>query len=90
MAENFQVIIHAKAAADYPKLVSAGLDTKLKTLLEILRDNPFQVPPSYEKLSCNLKGKYSRRINHTHKLLYEVDKEHKIVKVLSIWSHYER
>ena len=62
---------------------------KLYELFEILEGNPYQTPPSYEKLTGDLDGKYSRRINIKHRLVYEVDEEKKQVKVLSLWSHYE-
>lgn len=66
-----------------------SLVDKIKDLLYILRENPYQNPPPYEKLTNNLKGKYSRRINIKHRLVYEVLEESKIVNILSIWTHYE-
>ena len=69
-------------------MAAAGLKAKAQELLEILKQNPFTNPPSYEKLSGNFKGAYSRRINLQHRLVYEViDAEH-TVKVLRLWSHY--
>ena len=70
-------------------LKSAKLDNKAKTLIELLKENPFQTPPSYEKLQGDLKGAYSRRINIKHRLVYEVNEESKMVKILSMWSHYD-
>lgn len=66
-----------------------NLMDKIKNLLYILRENPYQNPPPYEKLTNNLKGKYSRRINIKHRLVYEVLEESKTVNILSIWTHYE-
>jgi Txe/YoeB family toxin of toxin-antitoxin system len=72
---------------DAKKIKSANLDGNLKELLQILKSNPYQFP--YEKLSGNLKGYYSRRINLKHRLVYAIDGENKLIKVVSIWSHYE-
>lgn len=58
-------------------------------LIEIIKNNPYQVPPAYEKLTGDMSEYYSRRINIQHRLVYQVLEEEKIVKVLSIWSHYE-
>ncbi len=78
------------AEKDKPKLKAAGLEKKAKSLLILLSENPFQVPPSYEKLVGDLNGYYSRRINIQHHLVYRVDSKNNIVIVHSMWSHYER
>ena len=65
------------------------LKAKVYELFEVLEENPFKYPPAYEKLTGDLEGKYSRRINIKHRLVYEVDEDKKIVKILSLWSHYE-
>lgn len=85
----YRVIISKEALKDLPKLKSAGLSQKVKVLTEILKINPYQNPPPYEKLVGDLAGMYSRRINIKHRLVYKVDEDLKIVKVLSMWSHYE-
>lgn len=84
-------IVYTKAALkDVTKLKAAGLSSKAKALLDVIRENPYQTPPSYEKLVGDLKGLYSRRINVQHRLVYQVYEEEKIVKIISLWSHYER
>lgn len=84
-------ILYTKAAAkDIPKLKAAHLDQKAKALIEIIRKNPYQTPPSYEKLIGDLHGLYSRRINVQHRLVYEVFEREKKIKIISLWSHYER
>ncbi|MGK7943365.1 MAG: Txe/YoeB family addiction module toxin [Microcystaceae cyanobacterium] len=75
------------ALKDAKKLKSANLDNNVRGLLEIIRSNPYQ--PPYEKLSGNLKGYYSRRINIKHRLVYSVNDETKTIRVVSVWSHYE-
>jgi Txe/YoeB family toxin of toxin-antitoxin system len=69
------------------KLKSANLDANVRELLEIIRSNPYQ--PPFEKLSGNLKGYYSRRINIKHRLVYSVNDDTKTIRVVSVWSHYE-
>ena len=83
-------IVYTKAAAaDVPKLKAVHLAEKAQTLIEILGENPFQKPPSYENLRGSLQGAYSRRLNIQHRLVYEVLVEEKTVKVISMWTHYE-
>jgi Txe/YoeB family toxin of toxin-antitoxin system len=85
-------LVFAKhAQKDAQKLAASGLKGKAQELLDIVRENPFQNPPPYEKLVGDLQGTYSRRINIQHRLVYQVlmDKEIKTVKVLRMWSHYE-
>ena len=85
----YTIVYTKKATADIPKLKSAKLDTKAKALIEILRENPYQTPPPYEKLIGDLHGAYSRRINVKHRLVYEVLEEVNTVKIISLWTHYE-
>ena len=83
-------LVYAKdALKDARKLDSAGLRSKTEGLLEILKSDPFQNPPSYEKLVGDLAGAYSRRINIQHRLVYEVLNAEHTVRVLRMWSHYE-
>ena len=85
----YKVLYTKRAVKDVPKLKSSGLDTKAKKLIDIIRINPFQNPPPYEKLVGDLQGAYSRRINIQHRLVYQVLEDTKIVKILSLWTHYE-
>ena len=84
------VVVYAKhALKDAKKLAAAGLRGKAQELLEVLTIDPFQNPPAYEKLVGDLDGAYSRRINIQHRLVYEVFKKERTVRVLRMWSHYE-
>jgi len=85
----YEVLITKEASKDLPKLAAAGLKNKTLAIINLLKNNPFQNPPSYEKLVGDLKGMYSRRINIKHRLVYLVDEKNKIVKIVSAWSHYE-
>lgn len=79
------VLFTKNAEKDKPKLKAAGLEKKAKSLLILLSENPFQAPPSYEKLVGDLNGYYSRRINIQHRLVYRVDSKNNIVIVHSMW-----
>jgi toxin YoeB len=86
---SWEIVYTKQAQKDAQKLVAAGLKDKAIQLLEILKNNPFQNPPPYEKLVGDLSGAYSRRINIQHRLIYQVLIDEKQVKVLRLWSHYE-
>ena len=75
---------------EFEKAKAHKLDTKIKELIEILKKNPFQNPPKYEKLVGDLKGKYSRRINRKHRIVYSIDEKNKIIYILSTWTNYEK
>ena len=77
------------AVKDAKKLSAAGLKDKVQALLDIIEVNPFQNPPPYEKLVGDLTGAYSRRINIQHRLIYEVFRKEKTVRVLRMWTHYD-
>ena len=85
----YRIVFTRAAAEDIPKLKAAHLDAKAKRLLDVLRQNPFQTPPPYEKLRGNLEGAYSRRLNIKHRLVYQVLREQETVKIISMWTHYE-
>lgn len=83
------VVYTKQAQKDAEKISAAGLRDKVEPLLRILRRDPFQNPPRYEKLVGDLSGAYSRRINIQHRLVYQVLKASRTVKVLRMWTHYE-
>lgn len=83
------VVFTKQAKKDAKKLSAAGLRAKAETLVDILRNNPYQTPPPYAKLIGDLKGAYSRRINIQHRLVYQILDYEKAVKVIRMWTHYE-
>ena len=88
------VLVHAVEPQQHTqneaqKLAASGLKSKTQELLAVIRGNPFQNPPPYEKLVGDLAGAYSRRINIQHRLVYQVLEAEQTVKVLRMWSHYE-
>jgi Txe/YoeB family toxin of toxin-antitoxin system len=86
---TWRVVYAKQAFKDAKKLSAAGFKPKAQGLLELIAHDPFQVPPPYEKLVGDLDGAYSRRINIQHRLVYEVFKKEKTVRVLRMWTHYE-
>ena len=78
-----------QAQKDAKKLASSGLKSKAQALLAILKNDPWQNPPPFEKLVGDLSGAYSRRINIQHRLVYQVLEAEKAVKILRLWTHYE-
>lgn len=86
---KWRIIFTTHAQKDAKKLAASSLKENTLSLIEILKENPFQAPPPYENLVGDLSGAYSRRINIQHRLVYQVLNEEKIVKVLRMWTHYE-
>jgi Txe/YoeB family toxin of toxin-antitoxin system len=86
---SWTVVFAKHAVKDARKIAAAGLKEKAQSLLDVLRADPFQNPPAFEKLVGDLEGAYSRRINIQHRLVYEVFKAERIVRVLRMWTHYE-
>ena len=89
MVEPWRLVFTKQARKDAKKLSSASLKDRAEELLKILRSEPFQTPPRFEKLVGDLAGTSSRRINIQHRLVYEVLEEERTVKVLRMWTHYE-
>ncbi len=85
---SWKSVYSRQAQKDAKKLKRAGLKDRAAALLEILKQNPFQYPPPFEKLMGDFTGDYSRRINIHHRLVYQVLEETKTVKILRMWTHY--
>ena len=77
----YKIEYHKRAIKDIIKLKENNLDKKTKKLIEVLKENPFQNPPPYEKLTGDLKGLYSRRINIQHRLVYKVNEQENKIKI---------
>lgn len=88
---NFYTIKFSKQAEkDKIKLKNASLDRNCKKILNLMVEDPFCYPPTYEKLTGELSGLYSRRINKQHRIVYEVDESKKEIHILRMWTHYEK
>jgi toxin YoeB len=86
---SWTVVFAKHAVKDARKIAAAGLKENAQSLLDVLRDDPFQNPPPFEKPVGDLEDAYSRRINIQHRLVYEVFKAERTVRVLRMWTHYE-
>ena len=86
---TWELVYTKHAQKDAKKLVASGLKDKAKSLLEIIKKDPYQNPPPYEKLVGDLSGAYSRRINIQHRLVYQVYEKEHVIKVIRLWTHYE-
>ena len=87
---SYKIKFSKKAEKDKTKLKSSNLDKICKSILDLMMEDPFCYPPSYEKLTGELSGLYSRRINRQHRIVYEVDEDKKVVHILRMWTHYEK
>ena len=84
------ILVYTKQAQkDAKKLSASGLRSKAEKILQILEQDPYQNPPSFEKLIGDLAGAYSRRINIQHRIVYQILDDIKTVKVIRLWTHYE-
>lgn len=95
----YRIVFTKQAVKDLENLKRIGSAQKTKNLADVIRENPFQNPPSYEKLVGNLDGMYSRRINIQHRLVYQVYNERVtikgvqydgVIKIIRMWTHYEK
>lgn len=85
---SWDLVYTKQAQKDAKKIVEKGLKNKVSKLLDILKEDPFKTPPPFEKLMGDLDGAYSRRINIQHRLVYQVYKNEKTVKIIRLWTHY--
>ena len=86
---RWRVVFTRQAQKDARKLASSNLESKAQYLLDVLRKDPLQSPPPFEKLLGDLEGAFSRRINVQHRLVYQILSEEHVVKVIRMWTHYE-
>lgn len=89
VSRPWEVVYTPQAQKDARKLARSGLRPRAQKLLDLLARNPFETPPSFEKLLGDLAGAYSRRINIQHRLVYQVLDKERVVKVLRLFTHYE-
>lgn len=85
----YRIVFSKQAIKDRRRIAQAGLEQRAKALLAVLVEDPFRIPPPYERLVGDLAGIFSRRINLQHRLVYSVYPEEQVVKILRMWTHYE-
>ncbi|MBL4850689.1 MAG: Txe/YoeB family addiction module toxin [Gammaproteobacteria bacterium] len=86
---TWELVYTKQAQKDAKKLAASGLKNKAQLLLKIIKNDPYQKPPPYEKLVGDLSGAYSRRINIQHRLVYQIYEKEHVIKVIRLWTHYE-
>lgn len=86
---SWKLLYTKQAQKDAKKLSAAGLRLKAETILKILEKNPYQKHPPFENLVGDLKGAYSRRINIQHRVVYQIMKKRKTIKIIRLWTHYK-
>jgi len=86
---SWKLVYTKQTQKDAKKLSHSGLKQQAQRLLKIIQENPYQIPPPYEKLIGDLAGAYSRRINIQHRLVYQIIEQEHVIKVLRMWTHYE-
>lgn len=87
--KRWRLVFTRDAVKDAKKLSRAGLKTKAETLLDLLSRDPYRTPPPFEKLAGDLEGAFSRRINIQHRLVYQILRKERTVKIIRMWTHYE-
>jgi len=88
--EKWRIIFSQRGQKDWKLVVKSEYIEKVVNLLELIEEDPFKEPPSLKQLQGDMKGAFSRRINHQHRLVYRVDREKHIVNIIMIWLHYEQ
>jgi len=87
--DKWQLLFTKQAEKDAGKIASCGLGKQVNKLLDVIQKNPYQSYPPYEKLTGDLQGYYSRRINVQHRLVYQILEKEKTIKIIRMWTHYE-
>ena len=94
----YKLFYTKQALKDIENLKRANISQKAKALVDLIRENPYQNPPRYEKLVGKLDGILSRRINIQQRLVYQVNEspfmENGIeyrgtIKIIRMWTHYD-
>ncbi len=86
---SWRIVFTKKVQKDANKLSASNLIAKAEVIIQILREDPYQVPPPYENLVGDLAGAYSRRINIQHRVVYQVLDDENTIKVIRMWTHYK-
>lgn len=87
---NYKLVYTRQAGKDAKKIASSGLKSNGEELLDVLREDPWKQYPPFEKLTGDLNGVYSRRINIQHRLVYQVYENEQIVKIIRMWTQYDQ
>ncbi|WP_308254368.1 Txe/YoeB family addiction module toxin [Geminocystis sp. GBBB08] len=61
--DKWQLVFTKQAEKDAHKIAMSGLGKQVNKLLDIIKENLYALYPPFEKLTGDLHGYYSRRIN---------------------------
>jgi toxin YoeB len=61
---------------------------RIRQLLQAIQNDPYQGIGKPEPLKYGLAGSWSRRINHEHRIVYNI--EENIITVYSLRYHYKK
>lgn len=86
---SYRIVYAKQAIKDSKKLKKSTLAKSAKNILKIIKQDPWQSPPVFERLLGDLEGTYSQRLNEQHRIVYQVYKKRKVIKILRLWTHYE-
>ena len=86
---SWKLVYTKQALKDAKRIAARGLQNKVQPLLALLEEDPLRALPPFEKLVGDLAGLYSRRINIQHRLVYQVYRREKVIKIIRMWAHYE-
>ena len=86
---SWRLVYTKQVLKDAKKIAASGLKNKVQPLLALLEKDPLRTPPPFEKLVGDLAGLYSRRINIQHRIVYQVYRREKVIKIIRMWTHYE-
>ena len=89
-----QIVFTSKARKDLDFWIKSGnknILNKITDLIEDIQLHSFECIGKPEQLKHQLSGKWSRRINQEHRIIYKVTEENtiEILDILSLKGHYE-
>ncbi|MDT2660211.1 Txe/YoeB family addiction module toxin [Enterococcus hulanensis] len=87
---NYTARIKNSVKADLKKIKQFSLTAQFQKIVETLKDTPYLPTQAFEKLKPTQEGRYSRRLNRQHRVVYKVKEEERIVEIYSAWTHYEK
>ena len=84
-----EIVLLPEALEDLKHWKKSGnkiIEKKISQILLSIKETPFDGIGKPEPLKHSLSGKWSRRINGEHRLIYAI--EENIIKVYSLKGHY--
>ena len=85
----WQIDLKKSVLKDLANIKKSGLTKQFDDVYKQLKVDPYSPTQRFEKLKPPVDGKYSRRVNGQHRVVYQINNETKIVTILSAYGHYE-